>query len=144
MREEAASSGVAPAGSGKPPVLVPNMLLLGLNEGAYLLRALGSVRTTELEQALLILPFDAARDILKRLLPLMRTAAPAELMACTALFLLKIHHTAVMADAGLLELLHNLDDVLRARLTFEHTSVGYNLAAMQTVQVPFIHFDPAI
>ena len=31
----------------EPPVLVPNMLLLGLDERSYLIRALASVRATE-------------------------------------------------------------------------------------------------
>ena len=49
--------------------------------GAYLLRALGSVRPAELEQALLLLPFDAVRRLLVRLLPLLAEAPPVELMA---------------------------------------------------------------
>ena len=45
--------------------------LLGLDEGSYLLKALSSVRATELEQALLLLPFHVASDLLTRLLALL-------------------------------------------------------------------------
>ena len=117
--------------NGKEPVLVPNMLLLGLDEGAYLLRALSSVRATELEQALLLVPFDAARTLLTRLLPLMPSAPPVELMTRCILFLLRVHQKQIVASASLLQLLHKLDAALRARLAAEQSVVGYNLAAMR-------------
>lgn len=115
----------------KPPTLVPNMLLLGLDEGAYLLRALSSVRSTELEQALLLLPFNAASSLLTRLLPLVSSAPPAELMARSMLFLLRVHHKQLMASHGLLRCLHELDGALRLRLAAEQAAVGFNLAAMR-------------
>ena len=67
--------------SPKRPALVPNLMLLNLDEGAYLLKALSSVRAAELDQALLLLPFDAVRKLLQRLLPLLAAAPHAELMA---------------------------------------------------------------
>ena len=79
-------------GPGKPPALVTNLLLLGLSEGAYLLKALGLVRAAELEQALLLLPYGAACELLQRLLPLLEEAPPAELMTRCVLFVLKVRH----------------------------------------------------
>ena len=66
------------------------MLLLGLSEGAYLLKALAQVRAAELEQALLLLPYSAACELLERLLPLLEEAPPAELMTRCVLFVLKV------------------------------------------------------
>ena len=77
-------------GPGKRPALVTNLLLLGLSEGAYLLKALGLVRAAELEQALLLLPYGAACELLQRLLPLLEEAPPAELMTRCVLFVLKV------------------------------------------------------
>jgi U3 small nucleolar RNA-associated protein 12 len=122
--------GAAGEGS-KQPVLVPNMLLLGLDQGAYLLKALSSVRATELEQALLLLPFDAAKALLTRLLPLVPRAPPVELMAKVILFLLRVHHKQIVGSAGLLTMLNALDTSLRSRLAQEHGVIGYNLAAMR-------------
>ena len=122
--------GAAGEGS-KQPVLVPNLLLLGLDQGAYLLKALSSVRATELEQALLLLPFDAAKALLTRLLPLVPRAPPVELMAKVILFLLRVHHKQIVGSAGLLTMLHALDTSLRSRLAQEHGIIGYNLAAMR-------------
>lgn len=85
--EAAKASGTLPP---KQPVLVPNMLLLGLDEGAYLLKALSSIRAAEVEQALLLLPFESVRRLLSRLLPLVPEAAQAELLTKSILFLLKV------------------------------------------------------
>ena len=52
---------------GEPPV---NPLLLGLTPGEFVLRALGSIRAAELEQALLLLPFSYALDPAGLSLPL--------------------------------------------------------------------------
>jgi len=126
--------GVAePAGAAdaKMPVLVPNMLLLGMDQGSYLLKALSSVRTTELEQALLLLPFESARLLLQRLLPLLPSQPPIELMSRCTLFLLKVHHKQIIGSRQLLTLLHELDNALRSRLAAEQATVGYNLAAMR-------------
>jgi U3 small nucleolar RNA-associated protein 12 len=121
-------------GSDGAPVLVPNMLLLGLDEGAYLLRAISSVRATELEQALLLLPFESAATLLERLLPLVPSAPPAELMARCVLFVLKIHHKRIASSRGMLRLVSDLDESLRIRLEQEHAVCGYNLAAMRTMR----------
>ena len=127
---DGAAGGAAEA-VGKEPLLVPNMLLLGLDDGAYLLKALSSVRATELEQALLLLPFDATTSLLRRLLPLVPSAAPIELMAKCILFLIRVHHKQIVASRALLPLVHELDATLKARLAKEQHVVGYNLAAMR-------------
>jgi len=127
----AAASGAQPP---KEPALVPNLLLLNLDEGAYLLKALASVRPGELDQALLLLPFDAVHKLLKRLLPLLLAAPHAELMARCVLFLLKVHHKTIVSNRSLLQLLHKLDRALRGRLEREQATLGYNLAAMRFVR----------
>jgi len=113
------------------PSLVPNLLLLHLEPAAYLLKALSSVRTADLEQALLLLPFDAVQKLFARLLPLLPSAPHAELMARCILFLLKVHHKAIVANRPMLQLLHDLDASLRARLEREQATIGYNLSGLR-------------
>ena len=48
------------------------------------------MRAAELEQALLLLPYSAACELLERLLPLLEEAPPAELMTRCVLFVLKV------------------------------------------------------
>ncbi|KAL3894860.1 MAG: hypothetical protein SGPRY_013689 [Prymnesium sp.] len=127
----AARVGEAPP---KRPQLVPNMMLLNMQPGPYLLHALSSVRAAELEQALLLLPFDAVEKLLTRLQALIDTAPQIELMARCVLFLLKVHHKTVVAHGSMIELLHRLDSSLRARLEREQSVIGYNMAAMRHIR----------
>ena len=68
-----------------------------------------------LEQALLLLPFGAAAELLTRLAPLLEAAAPAELMTRCVLFLLNVHHKQLTASSGMVALLHRIDGALGGR-----------------------------
>lgn len=118
----------------EPPRLVPNMLLLGLDQGSYLLKALSSVRTAELEQALMLIPFDVVPRLLRRLLPLLEEKPHIELMARCVCFVLRVHHKQIVANQSLLELLRPLEQLLRSRLSRERSILGYNIAALGFVK----------
>lgn len=118
---------------GSAPVLVPNMLLLGMDEMTYLMKALVSVRAAVLEQTLLLIPFPAALCLLEKLLPLVPVAPQTELVTKCVLFLLKVHQQQVVTNGSLLRLLNALDRALAIRLSAEHAIVGFNLAAMRHV-----------
>ena len=121
-------------GESRPPVLVPNLLMLGLSEEAYLLKALSSVRATELEQALLLLPFESARALLDRLLPMVPHAPPAELLGRCVLFLVKMHHKQLLVNRAVLGTLDELERTLAERLASEQRLLGYNAAAMRCLR----------
>lgn len=57
----------------KPPA--PNPLLLGQAPGAYVLRVVARVRSAELEQALLLLPFTDALRLMRYLVAWLRQGA---------------------------------------------------------------------
>ena len=118
----------------KRPVLVPNLLLLGLDEGGYLLKALSSIRAAEVEQALLLLPFESVNRLLTRLLPLIASAPYAELTTRCVLFVLKVHHKTIVANRSMVGLLQKLDVAVRGRVEKEQATIGYNLAAMRFVK----------
>lgn len=134
VAEHAAAVERAAKSRAAAPPLVPNMLLLGLDADAYVLKALSSVRPADLEQALLLLPFDAMRRLLERLLPLLPSAPHVELIARTILFALHVNHKQLVGSRASLPLLHALDSKLRERLSRERDVVGYNLAALRHVQ----------
>ena len=112
------------------PVLVPNLLLLNLDHGAYLLKALTSIRAADLEPALILLPLDAVHQLLQRMRPLLDTAPQIELLAKATIFVLRVHHRAVVANRAMVGLLHEIKAALGARLAHEHSVVGYNVAAL--------------
>ena len=47
---------------------------------------------------------------------------------------LQVHHKQLIASRQHLALLHELDGALQARLASEHSTIGYNLAAMRCMQ----------
>ena len=92
------------------------------------------MRAAELEQALLLLPYSAACELLQRLLPLLEEAPPAELMTRCVLFVLKVHHKQLVAHAAMATPLHRLDAALHGRLRRERDVLGYNLASLRTLK----------
>jgi len=88
--EHVAATAAAMEKGHQPPALVPNMLLLGLDEGSYLTMVLSQVRPSELEQALLVLPYDAAKALLAHVLPVLPSVPPIERLFRCILFLIKV------------------------------------------------------
>lgn len=62
LRQEATSTANGDAAMTKPPQANP--MMEGLSPGSYVLRALKRVKAAELEQALLMLPFSDALNLL--------------------------------------------------------------------------------
>ena len=88
-----------------------------------------SIRAADLEPALLP-PLDATHQLLARVRPLLDTAPQIELLAKATIFVLKVHHRAVVANRSMVGLLHEIKGALTARLAHEHAVVGYNVAAL--------------
>ena len=84
-------------GGGGPKHAPPNPLLLGLSPAAYVLRAVGNVKSAELEQALLVLPFTAALELLGYLVQWLRAGAQSEQCVRTATLLLRVHQSQLVA-----------------------------------------------
>ena len=88
-----------------------------------------SIRAADLEPALLP-PLDATHQLLARVRPLLDTAPQIELLAKATIFVLRVHHRAVVANRAMVGLLHEIKAALGARLAHEHSVVGYNVAAL--------------
>ena len=95
LAREAAAAGLTLGGG--PKHVPPNPLLLGLSPAAYVLRAVGNVKSAELEQALLVLPFTAALELLGYLVQWLRAGAQSEQCVRTATLLLRVHQSQLVA-----------------------------------------------
>ncbi|KAK4396415.1 WD repeat-containing protein 3 [Sesamum angolense] len=95
----------------------PNILMLGLSPSDYVLRAVSSVHTNDLEQALLALPFSDSLRILSYLKDWV--AFPD-----------KIHHNQLTSTVSARPVLSLLKDILHARVKECKDTLGFNLAAM--------------
>ena len=103
-----------------PPALVPvpqfNPLLLGMTPARYLLREVQNIRAADLEECLHALPFAAARELLRFLLHWVRKGLAIELCTKAILFLTKLHHNQLVADATLRPTLVALNTFTRAAI----------------------------
>lgn len=125
----------ATAAGGKPPPFVPNPLLLGASPQQHVLIALLAVRRSDVEHALLLLPFTHALR-LASLLPsfLSRRSPHAEAAASAAVVLLRLHQRQFAASGATCRgPLRALRAAVRARLTEARDDVGFVLAGAQAV-----------
>ncbi|KAL4458578.1 hypothetical protein ABPG75_013443 [Micractinium tetrahymenae] len=116
----------------KPPA--PNPLLLGQPPSAYVLRVVGRVRSAELEQALLLLPFTDALRLIRYLVAWLRQGVQVELLCRVATLLLRLHMQQLMGTPAARPLLLDLQQLLHARVQELKDVMGFNLAAMNHLQ----------
>lgn len=118
---------------GRPPPrpLPPNALLAGLAPSAYVFKVVSGVRASELEQAVMMLPFADALRLLGYLLRWLEAGGPAvELTVRLAVLLVRLHQGQLVATAAARPVLVALQRRLRRASQGLKDVVGFNLAAM--------------
>lgn len=124
-REEAQRRG------GGGALVTPNPLLLGLTPSDYVLRSVSQVRGSELEQAMLLVPFTDALRLLRYLAGWLRRGVKVELLCRVATLLLRVHMQQLMATPSARPVLTELQGLLRGRVKALKDGMGFNLAAME-------------
>jgi len=112
-----------------------NPLMLGLTPEQYVLRAVGSIRTSELQQALFVLPFTDAMRLLEYLNYFMVTEEgdKVELVCNVAVMLVRIHQGQLSSLPDARPVLQELREKLRARIMGMKNTMGFNLAGCRHV-----------
>lgn len=108
----------------------PNILMLGLSPSNYLLRALSSVHTNDLEQTLLALPFSDALKLLSYVENWASIPDKVELACRVTTVLLQIHHHQLISTVSAKPLLTRLKDILHPSIKELKDMIGGNLAMM--------------
>lgn len=80
---------------------------------------------SDLEEALLLIPFSVACDIVKMLPSLLERGDSTELFCRLAIFLLKVHHAPLVANQALLK--HMIQIQAKAALKLTELRVNTNL-----------------
>ncbi|KAL0309651.1 UNVERIFIED_CONTAM: WD repeat-containing protein 3 [Sesamum radiatum] len=106
-----------------------------LSPSDYVLRAVSSVHTNDLEQALLALPFSDSLRILSYLKDWVAFPDKIELVCRVATVLLQIHHNQLTSTVSARPVLSLLKDILHARVKECKDTLGFNLAAMDHLKV---------
>jgi len=109
----------------------PNILLLGRTGRENLMHVLKSIRSAELQQALLLLPLDSTLQMLHHCKVWLEEGTHVELACRCCFFLLRVHHNQITAGHhSLVQRLQELGAAARKRLREEKELVGLNMAAM--------------
>ncbi|KAL4144980.1 hypothetical protein PRNP1_012654 [Phytophthora ramorum] len=109
----------------------PNMLLLGYSPLKYVLNTLRRIRPHDMEEALIVLPFDYVERLIRLLLQLISSHLEVEFCCRVLLFLLKLHNSAICARVGLFNELELLWQRLRSQLVENKSRIGFNLAGLK-------------
>ncbi|KAG6578194.1 WD repeat-containing protein 3 [Phytophthora cinnamomi] len=109
----------------------PNMLLLGYSPLKYVLHTLRRIRPHDMEEALIVLPFDYVERLIRLLLQLISGHLEVEFCCRVLLFLLKLHNSAICARVGLFNELELLWQRLRSQLVENKSRIGFNLAGLK-------------
>ncbi|XP_047517729.1 WD repeat-containing protein 3 isoform X2 [Pieris napi] len=100
----------------------------------FLLATVRKIRSSDLEESLLLLPFNSACEIVKLLPTLLERGDSTELLCRLAFFLVRVHHAPLVANRHLLKYLIQIQAKANMRLTELRDMVGYNLHAIQWLQ----------
>ena len=122
----------------KLPLLVEqpkaNILLLGRTTLQHLLYTLRSIRPSELEEALLVLPFDAVKHLIGFLSEMIQNEMQVELVGRVLFFVLRLHHRQIVANHSLREHIEGLKDLVRVQLEEHRNVLGFNIAGLKHIK----------
>merc|ERR1712048_37698 len=106
----------------------------GIKPYRYVLDVLKKVRSSELEESLLVLPFEYVMNLLKLIDRWMNNNWEIELCSRCLVFLLKIHHNQITTNQVLLSTIESLRLNARASVESLKDQVGFNLAGLKFLQ----------
>ncbi|XP_057671802.1 WD repeat-containing protein 3 [Diorhabda carinulata] len=119
------------------PVPIPPPLMLALQVSTpddFLLETIKRIRPSDLEEALLMLPFSSVCEILQAMPALLTRGNQTELVCKISMFLLKLHYGPIVANHSLLTTLEKILKFGNERVGELRDLVGYNYYAMKFIQ----------
>ncbi|XP_059475332.1 WD repeat-containing protein 3 [Neocloeon triangulifer] len=118
----------------KPPP-PPLMIALQLDDpNKFILHALKSIKASDIEEALLLIPFSNVCMLLNRIPHLLRQKNDVETVARSLLFLVKVHHEPIVQTKKLLMTVKELSTLSIESLNQERDRVGVNLFGLRAYQ----------
>ena len=111
-----------------------NPVMLGLTPHAYMAAQLKRVKQPDLEQALLVLPFDYVVRLVKMLIELSKKGFDLELCCRASVFLLRCHFAQITSSRVLVSEILELRDLIRQNVGSFRDLIGTNLAAIKHIK----------
>ncbi|XP_054858997.1 WD repeat-containing protein 3 [Eublepharis macularius] len=123
------------AGKEVPLPVNPVLLAYGnISPSAYVLEVLKKVKSSELEESLLVLPFSYVPDLLRLFSQYLQQDSEVELLCRALLFLLRIHFGQITSNQMLLKVMENLKKTTIAKVSQVRDALGFNMAGLQFLQ----------
>ena len=118
-----------------PPQANPHMIAYNTQDpDKYVVQVLRQVKSSELEECLIVLPFHYVQSLMNLMDSLLRKGFDTELLTRILLFLVRLHHGPLSNAPALLPVLNKLRDVTKSRVDKARDCVGFNLAALHQLQ----------
>lgn len=115
-----------------PPLLMQAFNVTTPND--FLLETIRRIRPSDLEEGLLILPFNSVCEILTTLPDLIARGDCTELGCKVAMFLMRLHHAPIVANQLLLPTLQKLEKIMQEKVSELRDLIGYNYFGLQFLQ----------
>eukprot|EP00803_Ostreobium_quekettii_P008903 evm.model.scf_770.6 EVM.evm.TU.scf_770.6 scf_770:32955-36394(+) len=113
----------------------PNPLLLGMDPSAFVLKSVSNVKTSELETALMCIPFMDALRLLDYLCQWLENATGhAETICRVAILLVRLHQQQLSTSSKARLTLVRLQPLLRGALKTVKDTMGFNMAGIRHMQ----------
>lgn len=117
------------------PLPTPNILLMGKEPREYLLNVIKNIRSTELEESILILPFNLSLMLIEHLNIWIKSNIEMELCTRCLLFLMNIHQVQISANRNVMLELNSIRDNVRNKLKYQKDLMGFNQAALEMMKL---------
>ncbi|XP_064413240.1 WD repeat-containing protein 3 [Latimeria chalumnae] len=118
-----------------PPAVNPILLAYGsLSPSRYVLEVFKKVRSSELEESLLVLPFSYVPDLLTLFDEYIQLSLDVELVCRCLLFLLRIHFGQITSNQLLLTVMERIKRNTVGRVQQIRDVLGFNMAGLQFLQ----------
>jgi U3 small nucleolar RNA-associated protein 12 len=132
----AAERGVDPSTLNAP---TPEPALGGLSPHECAVAALASIRSPDLEEALMVIPFTGVIELFGHLRQCFDEDCATERALRCVVFLLKVHHQQIASTGSLASTLVALQSSIRANLQSHKDRIGFNRAAIQYCRAKVEH-----
>uniref|UniRef100_F6ZG14 WD repeat-containing protein 3 n=2 Tax=Ornithorhynchus anatinus TaxID=9258 RepID=F6ZG14_ORNAN len=120
--------------AGKEVPLPPNPLLQALGNispSDYVLEVLKKVKSSELEESLLVLPFSYVPDLLLLFNQFIQLGQDVELLCRCLLFLLRVHFGQITSNQMLVPAIEKLKETTVSKVGHVRDNIGFNIAGLE-------------
>ncbi|KAH0518405.1 WD repeat-containing protein 3 [Microtus ochrogaster] len=119
------------AGKEVPLPVNPILMAYGnISPSAYVLEVIKGVKSSELEEALLVLPFSYVPDILSLLNEFIQMGTDIELLCRCLFFLLRIHFGQITSNQMLVPVIEKLKETTISKVRQVQDVIGFNMAGL--------------